>query len=150
MATLAQFSRNIRKRGSQVENSSTRVVKAVSKRALRSLVQNTKVDKGVARSNWRVGIGAPTRSVIDAYTRYPKGSKANGAGINETANANAAIAAGNARIDSVRGVAFRGLQTSIYISNHVPYLNKAMIAGGVETALLEARSEIAGFRVFER
>lgn len=150
MATLAQFSRNIRKRGSQVENSSTRVVKAVSKRALRSLVQNTKVDKGVARSNWRVGIGAPTRSVIDAYVRYPKGSKANGAGINETANALAAIAAGSARINAVRGVSGVGLTTSIYISNHVPYLNKAMTAGAVETALLEARSELIGFRVFER
>tara|TARA_R110000851_G_scaffold16046_2_gene52525 strand:+ start:13616 stop:14068 length:453 start_codon:yes stop_codon:yes gene_type:complete len=150
MATLAQFSRNIRKRGSQIENSATRVVKAVSVRALKSLVQNTPVDKGVARSNWRVGIGAPTRSVIGAYA---PGSKL---GRGESANASAAIAAGRARIASVRGTS-TGLSTAIYISNAVPYIGRLnngfsgqAPAGFVETALLEARSELAGFRVFDR
>lgn len=150
MATLAQFSRNIRRRGSQVENSATRIVKATSKRALRSLVQGTKVDKGVARSNWRVGIGAPTRSVIPAYSPHPKGSKGSGLGMAESANANAAISAGLARINSVRGVSGRGLETAIYISNHIPYPQTAFPSGMVDVALLEARLEIAGFRVFER
>lgn len=150
MATLAQFSRNIRKRGSQIENSATRIVKATSVRALKSLVRNTPVDKGVARSNWRVGIGAPARSVIGAYA---PGSKL---GIGETANASAAIGAGRARIESVRGTT-SGLATAIYISNAVPYIgrlnsgySKQAPSGFVETALLEARAEIAGFRVFER
>lgn len=150
MATLAQFSRNIRKRGSQVENSATRIVKAVSVRALKSLVRNTPVDKGVARSNWRVGIGAPTRAVIGAYA---PGSKL---GIGESANASAAINAGRARINSVRSTS-RGLETAIYISNAVPYIGKLNSgsstqapAGFVETALLEAKAELAGFRVFTR
>lgn len=150
MATLAQFSRNIRKRGSQVENSATRIVKQGAKGALRSLVLGTKVDKGVARSNWRVGIGAPTRAVIPAYAPYPKGSKANGAGMLESANAAAAISAGNARINAVTGARGVGLTTAIYISNNVPYPNQAFPAGMVATALIQARVAIKGFRVFER
>ena len=150
MATLAQFSRNIRRRGTQIENSATRIVKAVSVRALKSLVRNTPVDKGVARSNWRVGIGAPTRAVIGAYAPGKK------LGISESANASAAIAAGTARINSVRGTS-QGLATAIYISNAVPYIGKLNSgsstqapAGFVETALLEAKAELAGFRVFDR
>jgi len=150
MATLAQFSRNIRKRGSQIENSATRVVKAVSVRALKSLVRNTPVDKGVARSNWRVGIGAPTRSVIEAYSPGKK------LGIGETANASAAINIGRARINSVRGSS-TGLGTAIYITNAVPYIGRLNAgysgqapAGFVETALLEAKAELLGFRVFSR
>ena len=150
MATLAQFSRNIRKRGSQIENSATRVVKAVSTRALTSLVRNTPVDKGVARSNWRVGIGAPARAVIGAYAPGKK------LGIGETANASAAISAGRARIASVRGTS-SGLTTAIYITNAVPYIGRLNSgysgqapAGFVQTALLEAKLELAGFRVFER
>lgn len=147
MATLAQFSRNIRRRGTQVENSAKRAVQTVSKRALRSLVLGTKVDKGVARSNWRVGIGAPTRAVISAYTPYPKGSKANGQGMSERANANAAIAAGNARINGLP----RGPVTkAVYITNAIPYGRQAFPAGMVSTALLEARVALRGFRVFER
>jgi len=150
MATLAQFSRNIRRRGSQIENSASRIVKAVSVRSLKSLVRNTPADKGVARSNWRVGIGAPTRSVIDAY------SPGKNLGIGENANASAAINAGRARINSLRS-STRGLETSIYISNAAPYIeklnsgsSKQASAGFIEIALLEAKVEIAGFRVFER
>lgn len=149
MATLIQFSKNIRKRGSQLENSSTRLVKNMAKRCLRSLVQGTKVDKGVARSNWRVGIGSPTRKVIPAYRPYPKGSKANGLGASETANASAAVSAGIARINAVRGRKGSGLETAIYISNHIPYPKAAFPTGLVESATLEARQEIKGFRVFE-
>lgn len=150
MATLIQFSRNIRKRGSQIENSATRVVKQSSKAALKSLVYGTKVDKGVARSNWRVGVGAPTRAVIPAYHPYPKGSKANGAGMLENANASAAISAGNARINAAAGVRGLGFTTAIYISNNIPYEANAFPSGMVETALIQARLQIKGLRVFER
>lgn len=149
MATLIQFSRNIRKRGSQIENSATRMVKAAAKASLRSLVTGTKVDKGVARSNWRVGIGSPTRAVIGAYSPYPRGSKGAGQGQSETANAAATIAAGNARINSVRG-ASRGLETAIYISNAIEYPKQAFPSGLVELATLEARLAIKGVRVFTR
>ncbi len=148
MPTL-QFSKNIRRRGRQVENAATAVVKSLAKRALRSLVFNTKADTGKTRSNWRVGIGAPTRSVIDPYAPYPKGSKAGGQGISETANAQAAISAGNARINSVRGVSGVGLKTGIFISNNVDYLDNALVPGAIEASIVEARSALRGFRVFD-
>lgn len=148
MPTL-QFSRNIRRRGRQVENAATALVKTMAKRTLRSLVLNTKADTGKARSNWRVGVGAPTRSVIEPYAPFPKGSKAGGAGIGETANASAAIAAGNARINSVRGVSGVGLKTGLFISNNVDYLDKALLPGAVEGAVVEARAALRGFRVFD-
>ncbi len=150
MATLVQFSRNIRKRGSQIENSATRMVKAASARALKSLVKNTPVDKGVARSNWRVGIGASTRSVIRAY------APGRHLGIGESLNATAAIKAGMLRINSIKGTS-QGLKTAIYITNSTPYIERLnngysgqAPAGFIQIALLEARAEVRGFRIFSR
>jgi hypothetical protein len=147
MPTL-QFSKNIRRRGRQFENSASELVRRMAKRTLRSLVLNTKADTGKARSNWRVGIGAPARAVIDPYNPYPKGSKADGQGIGESANAAAAIAAGNARINSVRGISGVGLTTGIFISNNVDYIQKAVVPGGLEASVTEARAEVRGFRLF--
>ena len=147
MPTL-KFSKNIRRMGRQFENSSSRLVRATAKATLKSLVMSTKVDKGVARSNWRVGVGGPTTSTIKAYSPYPKGSKANGQGMGERANASAAIAAGNAKINSLVGISGVGLKTSLYISNNLPYINKALVSGGLETSVLSARNVISGFRIF--
>jgi len=147
MPTL-QFSKNIRRRGRQFENSASELVRRTARAGLRALVLNTKADTGKARSNWRVGIGAPTRAVIDPYNPYPKGSKAQGQGIGESANAAAAIAAGNARINSVRGISGVGLTTGIFISNNVDYINKALVPGALEAASSEARASIRGFRIF--
>jgi hypothetical protein len=148
MPTL-QFSKNIRRRGRQVENAATALVRSMAKRTLRSLVLNTKVDTGKARSNWRVGVGAPTRAVISPYNPYPKKSKANGQGIAETANATAAIAAGNARINSLRGISGVGLKTALFISNNVDYIDKALLPGALEASIVEARAALRGFRVFD-
>lgn len=157
MATLAQFSQNIRKRGSQIENAGTRFTKAVAKRALRALVNATPVDTGRARSNWRVGIGASPTAVIEPYSPGKK------LGIGERANANAAIATGLARINSVRGAsgAGGGLQTAIYIANNTPYIGNLpngkglndgyspqASAGWIEEKLMEARAIIPTLRVF--
>jgi len=147
MPTL-QFSKNIRERGRQFENSASALVRAAAKRGLKSLVFNTKADTGKARSNWRVGIGAPTRAVIQPYSPYKKGSKADGQGISETANAQAAISAGFARINSVRGISGVGLTTGIFISNNVDYIDKALIPGSLELASAEARAAIRGFKLF--
>ena len=148
MPTL-QFSKNIRRRGRQVENAATALVRSMAKRTLRSLVYNTKADTGKARSNWRVGVGAPTRAVIDPYNPYPKGSKADGQGIGESANAQAAIAAGNARINSLTGISGVGLKTGLFISNNVDYIEKALLPGAVEASVVEARAALRGFRVFD-
>jgi len=147
MPTL-QFSKNIRKRGRQFDNSRTQLVRSVAKRGLRSLVNQTKADTAKARSNWRVGVGSPTRAVIEPYSPYKKGSKADGLGIGERANAIATIRAGNARINATKGVSGVGLTTAIFITNNVDYINKALLPGAIEVATLEARSVVAGFRLF--
>ena len=149
MATLAQFSQNIRKRGSQIENAGTRFVKATAKRALKNLVNTTPVDTGRARSNWRVGIGAPVSAPIETY--------------GSSTAARAAIDAGFARINSVRGVSGfgGGLKTAIYICNplgypgHLPN-NRGLNDGAstqapayyIEAALDEAVNSISNMRVF--
>lgn len=143
-----RFSRNIKKRGDEVLNSATEMVRVATKGALASLVRNTKVDTGRARSSWEVGVGVPAGGNRQPFFPYRKGSKADGLGASETANANATIAEGTARINAVRGVRFAGLRTALYISNRVPYLNKALLGGGIEAAILNARTAIRGVRIF--
>jgi len=147
MPTL-QFSKSIRRRGKQVENASSEMVRRMAKASLKSLVINTRADTGVARSNWRVGVGAPPRKTIEAYSPYPKGSKANGQGMSENNNASAAISRGNARIASVKGVSGVGLTTGIFIRNSVDYINDALLPGTLDIVGIEARSAISNFRIF--
>lgn len=148
MVTVARFSRNIRKRSSQIQNAGARVTKMIAKRSLELLVENTPVDKGVARSNWRVGIGNTTRAVIPAY------APGKNLGRGERANASAAIAAGKARINSVRAGA-NGLTVAIYITNAAPYIEKINAKtrqnspGWIQASLAQARAEtLPGFRIF--
>lgn len=157
MATLLQFSKNIRKRGKQVENGATRLTKSIAKAALRDLVWGTPVDTGEARSNWRVGIGGVPTAAIPPYHPYPKGSKANGQGMGESANASAAISAGIAKINSVRGISFVGLTTSIHIVNNAPHIgllnsgsSNQSPGGFAQSASARARQELAVFRMFTR
>lgn len=151
MATLLQFRRNIRRIGSRIENNSVRAVQRVSKRALRSLIDGTPVDKGVARSNWRVSLGNPTRSVIPAYSPGRK------LGIGERSNARAALAVGIAKINQLRVGAKRGTGqagTALFITNAIPYLGRLRSGYSAQqpndwvgVALLEAQAEIQGIRL---
>ena len=151
MATLLQFSRNIRKLGSRIENNSVAMTKRVAKRALTSLVEGTPVDEGVARSNWRVSLGNPTRAVIPAYSPGKK------LGIGERANARAAIQVGFATINQLRVGAKRGTGQAgqaVFITNAIPYLDRLRAGYSsqqpndwVQVALLEAQAEIAATRL---
>lgn len=151
---MLQFSRNIRKRGSSIENNSVNLVKKVSKAALRSLVFGTPVDTGKARSNWRVSLGNPTMVEIDAYS---PGSKL---GISERANAQAAISNGIRAINKLRVGAKRGTGQAgqaVFITNSVPYLNKLRRGSSkqqpndwVTTALIEARAAISSTKIVTR
>lgn len=121
MATALQFSRNIRKRSSKIENAAVDAVKRAGQVALRSLVLGSPVDKGVARSNWRVSTGNPTRAIIGAYSPGRK------LGIAERANARAAISIGNAKIRQLKVGAKRGTGqagSALFITNSIPYLDK--------------------------
>lgn len=154
MATLLQFSRNIRKLGSRIENNSVALTKRVAKRTLRSLVEGTPVDVGVARSNWRVSLGNPTRSVIPAY------APGKHLGIGERQNARAAIQEGFAKINQLRVGAKRGTGqagSALFITNAIPYLGRLRDGYSsqqpndwVQVALMEAQAEIASTRLLDR
>lgn len=151
MATLLQFSRNIRKLGSRIENNSLRLTKRVAKRTLTSLVEGTPVDEGVARSNWRVSLGNPTRAIIPAYAPGKK------LGIGERTNARAALAAGFAQINLLRVGAKRGTGqagTALFITNAIPYLDRLRNGYSgqqpndwVQQAFLEAQAEVQQTRL---
>ncbi len=148
MASLLQFSRNIRKRGSQIKNSSARAVKSVTLSTLKSLVLATPVDKGVLRSNWRVGVGAPATAQIGAYAPGEK------LGRGERANASATINAGRARIQGAKSSASVGrFSVALYISNNVPYIDKRNVETRqnspywIEDAIAQG-AVLRNFRVF--
>lgn len=107
-----QFSRHFRRVIQGVVDRSDLLTRRVATTALEDLVRGTPVDKGVARSNWRVTLNAPSTTIIPAYSPGQK------LGIGETANASAAIAAGRAVIATAREGA------TIHIANSIPYLEK--------------------------
>jgi len=127
-------------------------VQRVANRALVDLVLGTPVDKGVARSNWRVSLGNPTRAQIRAYAPGRK------LGIGERQNAAAAIAAGTQVIARLRASP-RGdaAGQAVFITNAIPYLDKLrnghslqQPSDWVEAALLSARSIISQARLIDR
>lgn len=154
MATVAEFSRNIRKRASNIENGSVALVKRVAKTALRELVNGTPVKTGRARSNWRVSVGGTATAIIE-----PRADPG-GRGFAERTVASATISEGIAKINTL-GVGrnrFGSGQAgaSLRISNNVPYLDKLRSGSSkqqpndwVAEALMKAQSELAGARLLE-
>lgn len=107
-----RFANYMRRVARGVVERSDLLTRRVATTALEDLVRGTPVDKGVARSNWRVSLNAPTTGVIPAY------APGRNLGIGENANASAAIAAGTSVIARVRE------GQTIYISNSIPYLER--------------------------
>jgi len=102
---------------------------------LRHVVQATRVDTGKAVSNWRVGIGQPTRAVIEPYSPGKLGNTAE-------ANRNAALSAGLARI------ATKKPGNEVFISNNVDY--QEYIPGfqdAVDSAITAGRMAIENVKV---
>jgi hypothetical protein len=150
MAVGAQFSRNIRKRGSQVENAGARAVRAVAKRALKTLVNMTPVDTGLTRSNWRVSLVNRTYSQIPAYVKYPKKRETSDRN-SERANARAAIAAGNAVIERLRPGRGRSLAQALYITNnteYLPYIHHGRFLSMVQSVIEGFIAEVSTIRIF--
>lgn len=152
MATLLQFSQNIRKRGSDIENGAVALVKKTAKESLRYLIDATPVDTGQARSNWRVSLVNRTFAVIPPYAPGVN------LGRGERANARAALAAGIAEINKLRaGPSRRGAGSAVFITNNVPYIellnsgsSKQHPGGFVEGAALIASTVIRNFRLLRR
>lgn len=129
------FVRRINRRAANVRENVEHLRRAVATEMLSTVVRATPVDTGKARSNWKVGIGVPDTDVQDPYSPGMK------LGLSESANASAAIAAGNAVI------AMSSPDDVLYISNSVPYINrlndgysKQAPAGFVERALAAGQS----------
>ena len=66
-----------------VKTGSERLVKRATKACAKTLVDGTPVDTGVARAGWEAGLDGVV-SDSARIPRYPKGSKAGGAGRGET------------------------------------------------------------------
>lgn len=142
MATILEFSRNIRKRASNIENGAVDLVKRVAKTALRELVAGTPVKTGKARSNWRASVGGTPTAILDPRS------------------AQATINDGVARINTLKvGSSRRGTGqagSSVRIVNNIPYLDFLRNGGSkqqpedwVAIALLKAESEIGSVRLLE-
>lgn len=145
MALIAQFSRNIRKRGSQVKNSGVRLVRATAKKALKTLVKMTPVDTGLTRSNWRVSITARTYAVIPPYSPGKK------LGLDESANRRAAISAGYDVIDRLRPGQGKSLENSLYITNntqYIGYIHKGQFITAAQEVIAGFQALVAGGSVF--
>lgn len=124
MASLRDVARLFRRLGDRVEQNTHNMVRIAALAVDRKLVFRTPVDTGQARSNWLVGINAPTRQT--------EGVESPGAAI---ARASATIRA------SKPG-------DTIYISNNLPYIgelnrgkSRQAPPGFVEQAANEAAAE---------
>ncbi len=145
MATLLQFSKNMRSRASQIRNAPPRIIRRAAFAALKVVASGTPVDKGVARSNWRLSIGARTFAVIPAY------SPGKNLGIGERGNLNAVLSAGRAKLLELK------LGQAVILTNNVDYIDdlnagsSGQSSGGfIETAGAAARISIASTRIFVR
>lgn len=96
----------------RIDKNLNEMVRKVGIVADQTLVLSTPVDEGTARSNWQVALDAPIRSEIPPY------APGKGLGIGESANAQGALAQGQAAIGQ-----YKNGQT-IYISNNLPYINR--------------------------
>ena len=97
--------------GNIIEEELESTMKTAASEGLKAAVNSTPVDEGTARSNWVTSTKAP---VVATRSPFAKGSHL---GIGETANANATINDGNARLQR-----YQIKDGSIYISNSTPYI----------------------------
>lgn len=139
---LASFERRIRVRA---EDIATNVNTAVRKAALavdQALVLGTPVDTGLARSNWLVALGSPTRKTIAPY------APGNKLGLTEQANAAMALAQAAGTVNG------RKNEQDIWITNNIPYigsLNEGSSlqapANFVELAIMDGINAVKKVRV---
>ncbi len=98
--------------GSTIKKGVSKLAQDVATGIGATVVDTTRVDTGLARSNWRASISAPASGVIPPYA---PGSKL---GTGEGANASAAKAQQKQAIKQFDATK----HTSIFITNRVPYI----------------------------
>jgi hypothetical protein len=127
-----------------------RVIRATTDKTLETAIRTTRVDTGLARSNWQVTKAAPANNVIPPYKRSSR------AGRGETANLKGALNAGR-RV--IRTFSIK-TDVTLFIANNVNYIEtlndkgagsnppdfmrqKAVLVGR-QTALKEFRNILKG------
>jgi len=139
---FSQFPRRMTMRGAEVATGASFIVRKVALVVDQALVFSTPVDKGVARSNWRVSIGEPLDGIIPAY------APGEGLGASETSNAQAAIS----QAQAVIGRQMPG--QAISIANNLPYIerlnqgwSRQAPAGFIDSSVAAAVAAVGGVRV---
>jgi hypothetical protein len=141
MASLSAFATRMSKRAKLVEKRALEIKKLVATTVAASVIDNTPVDTGEARSNWQTSVGSPAAIPRGPYAPGSKGS---------TGAANSAAA----KAQNVAAVAAAGPGDSIHIVNtakHIAKLNAGSSlqapAGFVEKAVLDGIMAIKGSKL---
>ena len=114
MTSIGRFNQRMRTLADRAEHNTGTLMKQAGFAALRSVLRNTPVDEGVARSNWRVGIGRRPRGVIRAY------APGSNLGRQEKANEGAALQTARSRLAAADPVKLS--RQTLFIRNNTPYL----------------------------
>ena len=104
--------RRMNRLGGTITKGVTKLAQDVAKGIGATVVDTTKVDTGLARSNWRASISAPASGTIPPYAPGIK------LGIGEGGNASAAKAQQKQAIERFDA----RKHASIFITNNVPYI----------------------------
>jgi hypothetical protein len=145
MAGLDDFAKRMSRVAVRVEGNAERAVKDCAQAVLRSAVENTPVDTGLARSNWTPELDRAFEGLFPARVPGTRGSTAD-------ANSAATIEAGAPTIDAFDIHANR----EIHITNnagHIQALNdghsRQAPAGFVQIAVMEGLAKVRGAKIVE-
>lgn len=145
MAGLDDFAKRIDQIAVRVEGNVERAVKDCAQAVLKSAVENTPVDTGLARSNWTPELDRAFEGLFPAHVPGKAGSTAE-------ENAVATIEAGAPTIEAF-DIEKNG---SIHITNNTPHIrplneghSKQAPAGFVQIAVMEGLAKVRGAKVVE-
>ena len=145
MAGLDDFAKRMNRIAVRVEGNVERAVKDCAGAVLRSVVANTPVDTGYARSNWTPELDRAFEGLFPARVPGEKGSTAE-------ENAAATIEAGEPVIEAfdIKN------NVSIHITNNAPHIgalndghSKQAPAGFVRIAVLDGLATVRGAKIVE-
>lgn len=114
MASLEQFIVNINKRAKDVKEGTNKLMRRIALAVDQTVVLETPVDTGRARSNWVVSTGSAFNAEIEPYAPLPQRTDASKKG--ERANAAGAIEQGQ------RALGAHDNGQTIFISNNLDYI----------------------------
>jgi len=143
--SLDDFAKRIDRIAVRVEGNVERAVKDCAGAVLRSVVENTPVDTGMARSNWTPELDRAFEGLFPARMPGEKGSTAE-------ENAAATIEAGSPTIEAFD----IDTNESIHITNNAPHIrplndghSKQAPTGFLQIAVMEGLATVRGAKIVE-